>query len=106
SAARVGPGAREFHLPAAIAPGPLSGGRRPTKTVPMQIVNPATGEVIDSVEAVSWEEASGKIDEAAAAFTGWRDTSIEERARILRAAAALLRERATEHAALMAREMG
>jgi succinate-semialdehyde dehydrogenase / glutarate-semialdehyde dehydrogenase len=72
----------------------------------MQIVNPATGEVIDSVEVATWDEASRRIDQAAGAFASWRVTSIEERARILRAAAALLRERAADHAALMAREMG
>ena len=72
----------------------------------MQIVNPATGEVVDTVAAASWEEASARIDEAAGAFAAWRARPIEERAAVLRAAAALLRERASDHAALMAREMG
>ena len=72
----------------------------------MQIVNPATGEVVDTVAEASWEEASARIDEASEAFETWRARPIEERAAVLRAAAALLRERASDHAALMAREMG
>src|SRR5690606_17396280 len=40
------------------------------------------------------------------AFGGWRRTSLEERAQLLRASATVLRERASELAILMADEMG
>ncbi len=72
----------------------------------MQVVNPATGEVVASFPEASAEEASARIDEAARAFAGWRKTPIEKRAQVLRAAAVILREEAGEHAATMAREMG
>jgi succinate-semialdehyde dehydrogenase/glutarate-semialdehyde dehydrogenase len=72
----------------------------------MQVVNPATGEVVASFPEASFDEASARIDEASRAFAGWRKTPIAERARVLRAAAAILREEADAHAATMAREMG
>ena len=72
----------------------------------MQVVNPATGEVVASFPEASFEEATARIEEASRAFAGWRKRPIEERARVLRAAAAILREEAGQHAATMAREMG
>ncbi|HEU5060740.1 MAG TPA: NAD-dependent succinate-semialdehyde dehydrogenase [Kofleriaceae bacterium] len=72
----------------------------------MQVVNPATGEVVASFPEASFDDASRRIDEAARAFARWRRTPIDDRARVLRAAAAILREEAAEHAAMMAREMG
>ncbi|HLU66734.1 MAG TPA: NAD-dependent succinate-semialdehyde dehydrogenase [Kofleriaceae bacterium] len=72
----------------------------------MQTVNPATGEVAGSFEDATWEQVARRIDEAAEAQRTWRSTPIEERAGVLRAAARLLRERAGDHAADMAREMG
>ena len=72
----------------------------------MEVVNPATGEVVASFPEASAEEASARIEEAARAFAAWRRTRMEERSRVLRAAAAILREEAGEHAATMAREMG
>jgi len=72
----------------------------------MQVVNPATGEVVASFQEASFDEAAGRIAEAGRAFAGWRQTKIEERAAVLRAAAGILRAEAGLHAAEMAREMG
>jgi succinate-semialdehyde dehydrogenase/glutarate-semialdehyde dehydrogenase len=72
----------------------------------MQVVNPATGEVVASFQEASFEQAAERIEEAARAFATWRRTPIEERAGVLRAAAGILRQEAGEHAAMMAREMG
>ncbi len=72
----------------------------------MQVVNPATAEVVASFPEASFELAASRIGEAERAFASWRRTPMEERSRVLRAAAAILREEAAEHAATMAREMG
>jgi succinate-semialdehyde dehydrogenase/glutarate-semialdehyde dehydrogenase len=72
----------------------------------MQVVNPATGEVVASFQEATLDEVARRIDESARAFAGWRQTSLEERSRVLRATAALLRDEAEQHAVTMAREMG
>lgn len=69
-------------------------------------VNPANGEVVREVE----EDAAGVVEEklaaAAAAFPGWRDTRIGERAEMLRRVAEVLRAGVDRFAALMTEEMG
>ena len=72
----------------------------------MQVVNPATGEVVASFQDASAELASQRIEEAARAFASWRRTPMRDRSRVLRAAAVILREEARQHAVTMAREMG
>ena len=72
----------------------------------MQVVNPATGEVVASFPQASFEEVAERIEQSARAFATWRRTPIAERAEVLRAAARILRDEAGEHAARMAREMG
>jgi succinate-semialdehyde dehydrogenase/glutarate-semialdehyde dehydrogenase len=55
-----------------------------------------------------WTEAAVKrtIGEVHAAWPGWRDTSLPERAGLMRKAAEVLRSRAGEYAVLLAGEMG
>jgi succinate-semialdehyde dehydrogenase/glutarate-semialdehyde dehydrogenase len=69
-------------------------------------VNPYTGELLAHYDA--W--GAGRVEEALAradaAFPGWAATGFDARARIVRAAAALLRERQESLARLMALEMG
>src|SRR5262245_1471404 len=72
----------------------------------MQVLNPATGEVVASFEEATYDQAARRIDEAVHAFQVWRERPIEDRAQVLRRAGALLRAQAADHAALMAREMG
>lgn len=72
----------------------------------LQSVNPATGEVIASYEAMDDAAAAAAVEAADAAFRGWRERPIAARADCLNRAAALLRERSDALAALMAREMG
>lgn len=69
-------------------------------------VNPATGAQGRSYPAHSLEDARAAAKAAHAAQREWRRTSFEQRAGIMRQAAALLRERADEYAALMTAEMG
>ena len=54
----------------------------------MQVQNPATGEVIATVEGLGPDEVDAAIARAAAAFTSWRAVAPGDRARLLRRFAA------------------
>jgi succinate-semialdehyde dehydrogenase/glutarate-semialdehyde dehydrogenase len=69
-------------------------------------INPATGETIQSYEAMPAPVADRAVAAAHAAFLQWREASFAERAVRLQAAARLLRERRRDYAELMTREMG
>src|SRR5436190_1273778 len=78
-----------------------------TRTAPaFTTTNPATLELGKSYPADSAEAAARKVDEAAKAQKHWRRTGFEERAARMTAAAAVLRARRDELAALMTEEMG
>jgi len=78
-----------------------------TRTAPaFTTTNPATLEPGKSYPADSAEGAARKVDEAAKAQKQWRRTGFEERAARMTAAAAVLRARRDELAALMTEEMG
>ena len=70
------------------------------------LVNPATGEVIEQVPFGGAVEARRAIDAAATAGSAWAGTSIAERAAILARAADLIDERADELAKLTSEESG
>jgi succinate-semialdehyde dehydrogenase/glutarate-semialdehyde dehydrogenase len=72
----------------------------------MNVINPATGEVVRSYQPASWKDVARRIEELAEGSARWRQTPVAERARVLGAAAPILRLRARELAELMAREMG
>ena len=69
-------------------------------------VNPATGEPLESHREMPPEEVAGIVDDTHEAFLVWRAKSFDERAQCVRRMGQLLRDRADEWAALMAREMG
>lgn len=69
-------------------------------------INPATGLLIKSFEALEPDALQTKIEAAALAFDHYRNTSFEQRGAWLRRAAADLRERSTDFAKLMTSEMG
>jgi succinate-semialdehyde dehydrogenase/glutarate-semialdehyde dehydrogenase len=69
-------------------------------------INPATDETTRTYEEMDAAAVDRAIEAAHAAFLGWRETSFEERAARLRAAARLLHERRRDYAELMTREMG
>ncbi|HZF59529.1 MAG TPA: NADP-dependent succinic semialdehyde dehydrogenase [Rubrobacter sp.] len=69
-------------------------------------VNPATGEEIKTFEALTDEEIDGKLALAAETFREYRNTSFEERSRMLLRAAEILDDEAEELGHLMTREMG
>jgi succinate-semialdehyde dehydrogenase/glutarate-semialdehyde dehydrogenase len=68
--------------------------------------NPATGERLERFETASDAEVEAALAQAELAFGAWRKRSFAERARPLRRAAELLRERKARYARDMAREMG
>jgi len=74
--------------------------------MPIEAVNPATGELIAGYPGASDSEVRAAIARADDAFRAWRRTSFDERSAVLRGAAALLREQADDLARLMAWEMG
>jgi succinate-semialdehyde dehydrogenase/glutarate-semialdehyde dehydrogenase len=72
----------------------------------IESINPATGEVLERYDEMTRPQVGAAIDSAHAAFLAWRDTSFTDRARHMRKAAALLRERSRDYGRLMALEMG
>ncbi len=68
--------------------------------------NPATGAVIERFAFQGPGEIERLLADAQAAFRVWRDTPMDERARVYVRLAALLRARAGEIAPVITREMG
>ncbi|HUF74781.1 MAG TPA: NAD-dependent succinate-semialdehyde dehydrogenase [Longimicrobiales bacterium] len=69
-------------------------------------IDPHTGKQTRSFPTLESAEVRAALARSETAFESWRRTSLEERAAVLRRAAATLREDAQEHAVLMAQEMG
>ena len=74
--------------------------------MPLDAVNPATGETIKTYDEMTPQQAAAAVEEAHAAWKSWRTTPFSERARPMKKAAGILRERKEELARLMAVEMG
>src|SRR5580698_151205 len=72
----------------------------------IDVLNPATEEVIDRVPAGHPADVDAAVGAARAAFSGWAATPVAERARHLEAARELLTERADAVAAVIAADMG
>jgi acyl-CoA reductase-like NAD-dependent aldehyde dehydrogenase len=72
----------------------------------IEVVNPATEEVVDSVPAGSPEDVELAVATAKRAFTEWSKTDVEKRAAILAKAAELIRENAKGLAAVLTSEQG
>ena len=74
------------------------------KTLPVQ--NPASGQEIGRVAFASKVDLDRALAAAQKGFDAWRKVPAIERCKIMRQAAAILRERAPEIAALMTQEQG
>ncbi|MBI3319001.1 MAG: NAD-dependent succinate-semialdehyde dehydrogenase [Candidatus Omnitrophica bacterium] len=74
--------------------------------MPIVATNPATGAVVASYPAMSAADAVQILEQAQAAFAGWRRTGFAHRASLMKRAGALLRAQRESHARLMAMEMG
>src|SRR5580765_3031676 len=70
------------------------------------VTDPATGEPTGSVPDAGADDVRAAIDAAADAFPGWSGLAAIERARILRRAADVIRERKDEIARVMTLEQG
>jgi succinate-semialdehyde dehydrogenase / glutarate-semialdehyde dehydrogenase len=72
----------------------------------IESVNPATGETFKTYDEMTPEQTAAAVAEAHAAWKAWRTVSFADRARPMKKAAAILRERKEAFATLMALEMG
>lgn len=70
------------------------------------VVNPATGETVARYDSFTDAQVEQTLDTAEAGFETWRKLPVAERARMVRRAAELHRERREELAAIIVREMG
>jgi len=71
-----------------------------------QVMNPATGEGVDTAPRATVEDARDAIDAAEAAFTIWSEWPQGKRADVLRRATELVRMHDKELAALLTKEQG
>src|SRR4051812_19761882 len=71
-----------------------------------EVVNPATEQVITTVELADVARTDAAVERAAAAFPAWRDVAPGERARLLRAFARVVETHADELAGLEVRNAG
>src|SRR5204863_445420 len=69
-------------------------------------INPTTGETLETFAETTPAALERVLDEAVAAYQTWRRCSYAQRAKLVREAARLLRERKSQHARTMALEMG
>ena len=70
------------------------------------VTDPATGELVGSVPNAGEEDVQAAIDAAAGALEGWKALPAIQRARVLRRAADLIRERRAEIGLVMTSEQG
>jgi succinate-semialdehyde dehydrogenase/glutarate-semialdehyde dehydrogenase len=72
----------------------------------MPVYNPATGDVIAHVPSLGADETNQAIDDAALAFSSWKQTSPMERARLLRKWYQLILDEKSSLAYIMSCEQG
>ncbi|TMR22805.1 aldehyde dehydrogenase family protein [Nonomuraea turkmeniaca] len=73
---------------------------------PIEVVNPATEEIIDRVPAGCADDVESAANAARRAFLSWSQTAAAERGKLLGDAAELLRQRSDEIAKTIATDMG
>ncbi|GAA1539288.1 aldehyde dehydrogenase family protein [Actinomadura kijaniata] len=71
-----------------------------------KVIDPATEQVVERVAPASAEETDAAVERAGRAFEGWRSVAPGDRARLLRAFAAMVDAHAEELAALEVRNAG
>ncbi len=72
----------------------------------IDVVNPATGEVVGTVAKASTSDLDRALETANSAFRAWRKVPAVERSRLLRRAAEIVRERAGDIARIVTTEQG
>ncbi|MHA7304253.1 gamma-aminobutyraldehyde dehydrogenase [Arthrobacter sp. TMN-49] len=83
-------------------------GRAQQGTSPLthDVLNPATGEVVATVDLASTDDVDSAVAAARAAFAGWARTAPSERSAILHRFASILTERAEEFALVESSQTG
>jgi succinate-semialdehyde dehydrogenase/glutarate-semialdehyde dehydrogenase len=71
-----------------------------------QVVNPATGDVVQTFDVATDAEVEATLAASAEAFRSWRDVPITERARIVARVGELFKEQADRLGAIATEEMG
>lgn len=71
-----------------------------------RLEDPTTGQVLETFDTMTDEQASAAIETAHTAYLSWRTTAVEERAAIVKRIAQLFEERKTELAKIISQEMG
>ncbi|WP_237222025.1 NAD-dependent succinate-semialdehyde dehydrogenase [Rothia nasimurium] len=71
-----------------------------------RLEDPTTGEVLETFDTLTDEQAVAAVERAHAAYLSWRNTSVEERAAIVNRIAELFEERKQELAEIISQEMG
>jgi acyl-CoA reductase-like NAD-dependent aldehyde dehydrogenase len=72
----------------------------------LEVLNPATEDVVDTVPAGATEDVESAVATAKRAFAAWSRTDVEQRAAMLAKAAGLIEEHAPELAATLTSEQG
>jgi len=72
----------------------------------IEVINPATGEHIETYEQADTRDVEATLTQASEAFNDWRDRPLRERENLLASVADVLRERKAEYAELITQEMG
>ncbi|PIC82991.1 NAD-dependent succinate-semialdehyde dehydrogenase [Sporosarcina sp. P1] len=72
----------------------------------MEVRNPATGEVVDTVPMAGTEETKRAVQAAKRAFPGWSELTADQRGAYLRQLAGKLTEKKEELAEIITKEMG
>src|SRR5437016_3835035 len=72
----------------------------------MEVRNPATGEVVDTVPKADVADTQRAIEAAAAAFSTWSKLAPHKRAHALMQASAHVREKLEDVASLLTKEQG
>lgn len=71
-----------------------------------QIVNPATGLLVEEFPTATNEQVSAAVGRSHDAYRLWRERPVEDRVLAVKRAGELFRERSEELAAIIAQEMG
>src|SRR5271154_5391222 len=77
-----------------------------TSSETLEVTTSGTGELFATIPAGTVEEANSAVEAAAAAFTGWANTSPKERGEFLTRISEKLAERTDELALIIANEVG
>ena len=71
-----------------------------------QVVNPATGEVVEEYPTATDEQITDALERSHQQYKSWRDTPVEERTAVLSRVAEIYNERSEELAKIIQLEMG